>query len=77
MLPTLACATDDDPLTFLKLLEIEIYLDVFVVSQPPVNDPTVHRSLAYEHPALLEGYDQIEVSWFDVAAMISKLDWIG
>jgi len=62
MLPTLACATDDDPLTFLKLLEIEIYLDVFVVSQPPVNDPTVHPSLAYEHTALLKGHDQIEVA---------------
>jgi hypothetical protein len=55
-------ATDDDPLTLLKLLEIEICADVFVVTKPPVNDPTVHLSLAYEHPALLKGHDQIEVT---------------
>lgn len=65
-------ATDDDPLTFLKLLKI----DVFVVCQPPVNDPTVHLSLAYEHPAFFKGHDKIEVAEFDVAAMISELNGI-
>jgi len=51
-------ATDDNPFTFLKLVEI----DVFVVSKPPVNDAPPHLSLAYEHTALIKGHDQIEVA---------------
>jgi len=62
-------ATDDDPLTFLKLLKI----DVFVVSQPPVNDPVVHLPLAYKHAPFLKGHDQIEVVYFDGATMNSEL----
>jgi hypothetical protein len=68
-------ATYDDPHTFLKLLKI----DVFVVSQPPVNDPVVHLSLAYKHAPFLKGHDQIEVVYFDGAAMsrLLRMDAVG
>ena len=42
---------------FLELLEIEICFDVFVVSQPPVNDPVLLVSLAYKHAPFLKGHD--------------------
>ena len=50
-------ATDDDPLTFLKVSEN----CVFAVDQPSVNRSTLHLQLAYQDPTFLQADHEIEV----------------